>query len=57
MKTSKNTNRAVAVTIIALLVLASAFFIYDSVMLSNKLDRERLEKESILSEKIHLNQG
>ncbi|TSA33007.1 MAG: hypothetical protein D4R64_14960 [Porphyromonadaceae bacterium] len=57
MNTSYNTNRAAAVTIIALLLLGSAFLIYNSIRLSNIADRERLDKESLISEKIHLNKS
>jgi hypothetical protein len=55
--TANNQFRAIAITIIALLLMCSAFFIYNSVRLSNSLDRVRLEKETILSEKIHLNRS
>jgi len=34
--------------------MVCVFFAYNSKTLSNNLDKERLEKESMLSEKIHL---
>jgi len=37
--------------------MAVMFLSYHSTMLSTALDQERLEKESMLSEKIHLNRN
>jgi hypothetical protein len=55
MKVSAPTWRNIAISVTALLILVCVFFGYNSAKLSNTLDRERLEKESMLSEKIHLN--
>lgn len=57
MKMLKNASRYIQVIIIALLALCSTFLIYNSFRLSDKLDHERLEKESLLSEKIHLSRS
>lgn len=57
MKMLKNASRYIQVIIIALLALCSTFLIYNSFSLSDKLDHERLEKESLLSEKIHLSRS
>jgi len=48
---------AIGISIVSLLVLSSAYLGYYSVRLSNRLDKERLEKETLLSEKIHLNRN
>ena len=55
MKVSAHTWRNIAISVTALLILVCVFFGYNSAILSNTLDRERLEKESMLSENIHLN--
>lgn len=57
MKVSKNKFRAISLSIISLLFLSFVLLGYHSIRLSNKLDQERLEKESLLSEKIHLNRS
>jgi len=49
--------RTFAVSIFALLILGSAFLIYNSIKLSNIVDRERLNNETLISEKIHLNRS
>jgi hypothetical protein len=55
MKIKKNTGKYIRILIIALFLLSSAFLIYHSRKLSDKLDHARLETESLLSERIHLN--
>ena len=57
MNSAHNMTRIIGLTIVALLILVCTFFIYNSVRLSNQLDSVRLEKETILSEKIHLNRS
>lgn len=57
MKVSKYAFKAIALSAISLLIVCSAFFYFNSLSLSKKLDQELLEKESLLSEKIHLNRS
>jgi hypothetical protein len=57
MKMSAQIWRTVAVSVTALLIIVVIFFGHNSAMLSNTLDRVRLEKESMLSENIHLNRN
>jgi len=57
MKLSKHILRFISLSAIFLLILGSLFLYFHSIRLSEKLDKERLEKESLLSEKIHLSRS
>lgn len=54
MKGAKDCYRVVGISAVSRLLLSSAYLGYNSVKLSSRLDKERLETESLLSEKIHL---
>jgi hypothetical protein len=57
MNTPKKIFRVIVFSVISLLSLSLAFLAFNSIRLSKQLDRERLEKETLLSEKIHLNRS
>lgn len=49
-----NIYRTVSVILFVLLILGSVYLIYNSKKLSDNVDRERLDNETLISEKIHL---
>lgn len=44
-------------SVILILMVASAYLFFHSKQLAGRLDRERLENESLVSEKIHLSRS
>lgn len=57
MKTTGINTKNLAIALAIILLLVSGYFILHSIRLSGKLKTERLDKESILSEKIELTNG
>jgi hypothetical protein len=54
MKKSNHLFKFIALSVIALLVFCTALLGFNSIRLSRQLDQVRIEKESLLSEKMHL---
>lgn len=53
-RSGNNIYRTVSVILFVLLILGSVYLIYNSKKLSDNVDRERLDNETLISEKIHL---
>jgi hypothetical protein len=57
MNMSKNIGRVILLSVISLLSLSLVCLAFNSIRLSKQLDQERIEKETLLSEKIHLSRS